>query len=236
MGTRADFYIGNGEKAKWLGSIGWDGSPSNIPPSIKLATKPKQFEDEVISFIKISQGTLPEMGWPWPWNNSSTTDYSYLFIDNKVYISWFGQNAYPAMLYDNFEEDKENYLDVSFPDMSSLKNVTFDSKRSGLMIVNVPKEELKNQQNILLAEPPGGIVPDPVSNYKNKTDFAECRDLWLNHGCSVDLLYGDDGEMQCNNTKIHRPIDFLRESLDRIKQALPQSKPTRQEYVQRGIQ
>jgi hypothetical protein len=137
-----------------------------------------------------------------------------------------------TVLYDYNSKEGIEGLGISFPDMSPLKNVTFDSKRSGLIMFRIPKEELKNQQNILLAEPPGGIVPDPVSNYKNKTDFAECRDLWLNHGCSVDLLYGDDGEMQCNNMKIHRPIDFLREPIDKIKKALPASKPTRKEYVE----
>jgi hypothetical protein len=142
MGTRADFYIGHGEKAKWLGSIAWDGYPSNIPSSIKLAIEQKQFEDDVISFIKKSQGTLPEMGWPWPWNNSKTTDYSYLFIDNKVYISCFGSNAYHAMYEpeDDIENDQPK-IEISFPDMSALKNVTFDSKRSGLMIFSVPQVE-----------------------------------------------------------------------------------------------
>jgi hypothetical protein len=27
MGTRADFYVGRGETAEWLGSIAWDGNP-----------------------------------------------------------------------------------------------------------------------------------------------------------------------------------------------------------------
>ena len=40
------------------------------------------------------------------------------------------------------------------------------------------------------------------------------RYLWLTHGCRS--LYGDDGEMQCNNTKEHRPIDFKRDSADMI--------------------
>ncbi len=37
--------------------------------------------------------------------------------------------------------------------------------------------------------------------------------LWLHHGCPVHYLYGDDGELQCNN-KIHGlfGIDFRRDS------------------------
>lgn len=30
MGTRADFYVGRGEQAEWLGSIAWDGNPGAI--------------------------------------------------------------------------------------------------------------------------------------------------------------------------------------------------------------
>lgn len=32
--------------------------------------------------------------------------------------------------------------------------------------------------------------------------------LWLRHGCSFSVLYGDDGEMQCNKCG----IDFLRDT------------------------
>lgn len=32
------------------------------------------------------------------------------------------------------------------------------------------------------------------------------EDMWINHGCSMDALYGDDGEMQCGNCV----IDFKR--------------------------
>jgi hypothetical protein len=50
---------------------------------------------------------------------------------------------------------------------------------------------------------------------------TELRELyWKGHGCSIALLYGDDGEMQCNNIDRHRPLDFKRESLDVIKEEL----------------
>ena len=32
--------------------------------------------------------------------------------------------------------------------------------------------------------------------------------IWLNHGCSIVCLYGDDGEMQCGNLSIHPSLDF----------------------------
>lgn len=40
--------------------------------------------------------------------------------------------------------------------------------------------------------------------------------LWLNHGCPVSVLYGDDGEMQCANATAHpgrRVLDFRRDDL-----------------------
>ena len=40
--------------------------------------------------------------------------------------------------------------------------------------------------------------------------------LWLNHGCSLDTLYGDDGEMQCNKCF----IDFKRDSIEQIEKQL----------------
>jgi len=37
-------------------------------------------------------------------------------------------------------------------------------------------------------------------------------------------LYGDDGEMQCNNMLRHRPIDFKRDTLKQIEEALEVNK------------
>lgn len=36
--------------------------------------------------------------------------------------------------------------------------------------------------------------------------------LWLNHGCGSHYLYGDDGEMQCNNCL----LDFKRNDVKMI--------------------
>jgi len=40
--------------------------------------------------------------------------------------------------------------------------------------------------------------------------------LWMGHGCQG--LYGDDGEMQCNNAKKHgKFLDFKRDPLDELQ-------------------
>ena len=44
--------------------------------------------------------------------------------------------------------------------------------------------------------------------------------LWLNHGCPISCLYGDDGEMQCNNMQAHKPIDFVRDTPGEIRDKL----------------
>lgn len=48
--------------------------------------------------------------------------------------------------------------------------------------------------------------------------------LWLNHGCPSAGLYGDDGEMQCNNGKRHGYIDFKREPLGQVECRLEEMK------------
>jgi hypothetical protein len=36
--------------------------------------------------------------------------------------------------------------------------------------------------------------------------------LWLNHGCPIQFLYGDDGEMQCSVLR-HKSLDFKNDSI-----------------------
>lgn len=99
MGTRADFYIGKGKNAKWLGSIAWDGYPEGIPDDIRKSTNIKTYENLVKTFISSREdGTEPSMGWPWPWDTSALTDYTYFFYDNKVrYTSFCKGTSFPNM-------------------------------------------------------------------------------------------------------------------------------------------
>jgi hypothetical protein len=116
MGTRADFYVGRGETAEWVGSIAWDGYPEGIMPHAAEkkrawvdgplmpaaakwpvgahlfdATTEQEFRERVARFFEYREDvTLPENGWPWPWENSQTTDYAYAFDGGKVYASCFG--------------------------------------------------------------------------------------------------------------------------------------------------
>lgn len=136
MGTRADFYVGRGEDAEWLGSIAWDGYPDGgIPDEIKTADSEDGFRRTVAAFIDCREdGTVPSDGWPWPWETSHTTDYAYSFEAGKVYASSFGSSWWAADAERPENDDGDASEATVFPDMSSRQNVT-PGRRSGVMVV-----------------------------------------------------------------------------------------------------
>jgi hypothetical protein len=144
MGTRADFYIGRGDKAEWLGSIAWDGYPTGIAGHgdgtsagdvkkcrIFKAKTEDEFRAAVSEELESREdATLPSQGWPWPWNNSATTDYAYAFDKGKVWASNFGHSWFNPRK----EEPENTPKDATFPDMTAQQNIDW-GKRSGLIIV-----------------------------------------------------------------------------------------------------
>lgn len=116
MGTRADFYIGTGKDAEWIGSVAWDGYEWAEDPecAISSAKTGEEFRAAVSEEFSKREGdaTTPDQGWPWPWNNSGTTDYAYYFKGGSVGF-----------------EDRDDW-----PNMSDRKNVAFGN-RSGLIVV-----------------------------------------------------------------------------------------------------
>jgi len=119
MGTRADFYIGRGPEAEWLGSVGWDGFEWDTPDSDLMRAKtPDEFRAAVAAIREARNDfTTPDEGWPWPWDNSNTTDYAYVFHEGAVMIP----------------RESVDWL----PDMSARKNVQWGQK-SGLIVLGVP--------------------------------------------------------------------------------------------------
>jgi hypothetical protein len=97
MGTRADFYIGKGSKAEWLGSIAWDGmewAEEKNSPLMKAATE-TEFRISVERILaKRDDATRPADGWPWPWKTSNTTDYTYYFYKEKSHYSYFDESIH----------------------------------------------------------------------------------------------------------------------------------------------
>lgn len=134
MGTRADFYLGRGEQAEWLGSIAWDGYPDGIDRPVLEATTPEGFRNALVNFAATRDDwTAPEKGWPWPWDDSNTTDYAYALDEGKVWAAGFGGTWFDATA-EQPEEDDPNGVPVVFPNMSARKATTF-GKRSGIILL-----------------------------------------------------------------------------------------------------
>lgn len=146
MGTRVDFYVGRGESAEWLGSYPWDGYPGGVFDGLgaqALFAEPLPTEAEWRSWVtewlgspdNAGKSTLPEHGWPWPWDNSATTDYAYAWDGGVIYGSSFGAPWFRV------DPDVENYGEPDedagerpvWPDMASRKAVTF-GPRSGVIV------------------------------------------------------------------------------------------------------
>ena len=105
MGTRADFYINRGEKAEWLGSIAWDGHPDGDSEDLLNIKTRAEFVLRLQKLSKRDDWTSPEQGWPWPWKDSNTTDYSYAFDtkNRRVYITCFGYSWLTAKQYTDLQ-------------------------------------------------------------------------------------------------------------------------------------
>lgn len=130
MGTRADFYIGTGESAQWLGSVAWDGYEwcEDLECALMKAKTEKEFLAAIRDIAnKRDDFTSPNQGWPWPWENSFTTDRAYAFVNGKA--EWFAWGKQPS---ESDPEELERVCD--WPDMTSRQNVTY-GERSGLIIV-----------------------------------------------------------------------------------------------------
>lgn len=137
MGTRVDFYVGKGKDAEWIGSIAWDGYREAIDPEILLCKSESAFRHAFAEFIKDrNDATLPEQGWPWPWDDSGLTDCHYWFFDGRCWEGRrerdkFGEVYVPCdELYDKWLTGRER---VEFPNMKDKQNVTLGN-RSGVII------------------------------------------------------------------------------------------------------
>jgi len=140
MGTRADFYLGRGERAEWLGSIAWDGYPPGLDDALSADMTHEQFMVAIGKLSERDDWTGPKDGWPWPWENSRTTDYAYALDDGKVWVSRFGWPwaTWTEASSEEFEWDRSG-AKTAFPDMTERKNVTY-GQRSGVILLTLPKQ------------------------------------------------------------------------------------------------
>jgi len=96
VGTRADFYLGRGERAIWLGSISLNAAPGRLAegrdaPRVLATRSPHVFRAAAQAIIRKSlvNGDAWSAGqgaaWPWPWPTSEQTDYAYAW-DNQCVL------------------------------------------------------------------------------------------------------------------------------------------------------
>lgn len=135
MGTRADFYIGRGQDAEWLGSVAWDGYEWEDEDSALMQAKTADEFRAAVATIQAERGdfTAPTEGWPWPWDDSNTTDYAYVLHDGKATAYCFGREVVRGQGGDG-EDDEVEKVDW-FPDMSARKNVQW-GRKSGVIVVS----------------------------------------------------------------------------------------------------
>jgi hypothetical protein len=78
MGTRADFYIDNMGDMTWLASMFKDGMPWHIPTVVLAQVNPTMFSEKLFDFLDECNTDYVDTKWPWPWEDSRLTDYSYM--------------------------------------------------------------------------------------------------------------------------------------------------------------
>ena len=129
FGTAADFYIMNLKEYEWLGSIAAHGYPwaGKISISLLKSTNEKKFREEVRNCIsKTAEIIFPNLGWPWPWPDSNSTNFTYVFYNEKVYASEFGSRWFDPTIFPN--EGRKYFLWIytpllPFPKMTEVKTL-----------------------------------------------------------------------------------------------------------------
>ena len=124
MGTRADFYIGKGAEAQWLGSTHWDGYPDGfVDALIHEEFTAETWPEAVLAvFAERRDVAMPEGGWPWPWDSSDTTDYAYTWTpEGGVQLSNFGRTWVTPEQYFENDHETSKHPSPEHPDMSDLE-------------------------------------------------------------------------------------------------------------------
>jgi hypothetical protein len=145
MGTRADYYAGTDPATMiYIGSTPMDGDPASVADwglATTYATH-EAFETGVLDAILPHRGQTAPEGWPWPWNDSRTTDYAYCWDadTHDVMVSCFGSpllaladillGVAPA-----FDSEAEK---IPFPDQSHIKAIRWNAGYAP-MIIQVPR-------------------------------------------------------------------------------------------------
>lgn len=191
MGTRCDFYtVNDTKKLVWVGSYGWDGNPGGVQEmmGIHKSTSQGNYVKRIVDYLKANDGYIAgEDGWPWPWETSATTDYYYIFHEDKVYVGAWGGELVEINIYLKHEDSiceeedgfEEYFSGVKFelPDMSKIQKVDY-GKGSGIMVFGGPaqrisKDEFKGKLYALFDEY-GGVASCNIKYKDDEVKKCQC--------------------------------------------------------------
>jgi hypothetical protein len=146
MGTRADFFVGVGPSAEWIGSIAFDGCPDGSPAPIFKARTEARYRAIVTTMLADlrkdgSPTTTPDEGWPWPWPDHRTTDFAYAWDGDGVVISRYGRpwiTRVGMQTAGDAEYDRPKLGDDEVVDMAKRRMSTDQMlAKSGLIVLGV---------------------------------------------------------------------------------------------------
>lgn len=95
MGTRADFWLGRGADAEWLGSIQYDGRPKGLSAPLLLACDEEEYRAAVADLLAHREDALhpgSAAAPKWSRQRARTIDYSYTFHNA---VLWACRNGSP---------------------------------------------------------------------------------------------------------------------------------------------
>lgn len=137
MGTRADFYVGRGIDAEWLGSTAWDGYPdAKYIEALFGAMTEDEWREKVRRMLESrDDASIAGIhGWPWPWDHSGTTDYAYTFETGVVLFSRCGSKWWRTDQVKESCDDENDAKEAVFPDMSERRELAMGTARDSIML------------------------------------------------------------------------------------------------------
>ena len=192
MSTKADFYVGTGKDAEWIGTLLKNGSVYYIPMDILIQVNKTMFEEMVLELLSLKQSVIPDKGDKWihPWEDSRVTDYVYMFDNNKEKVMMYQCGI--DLLLDpvkiiqgqSLSECIESYDKPEFPVMISKQyeitdtvNYIEKNKNMDLDIINKIKEYL---DDCYLEYPKIKSSIDLTKFQRQKSDMKEFEYEFIN--------------------------------------------------------
>ena len=119
MGTKANFYVGMGPQAEWLGYLQCDGGPdqSHIAKHFKKLPKTARgYRSKVSRILKDQKSWGASCETPETSADNLWSTYEYTFHDNQVMVNAF-YRQWETLEHHNSHEYNQNWLDLPRKDI-----------------------------------------------------------------------------------------------------------------------